>query len=85
MTPSHSAIGVSAAQSRVAAPARVSRAASSAAQSDTSPGLLSGSGTTPSLAQASSVARTTLGANAAATPKRTIAIPRVVSLPSFMT
>ena len=84
MTPSHSAMGVSAAQLRVAVPARVSRAAISAAQSATRPGLLSGSATAPPLAQASSVARTTLEANVATTPRRTMAIPRVVSRPSLM-
>ena len=41
-TPSQSLMGVSADQFSVALPARVSRAASSVSQSDTSPGLLPG-------------------------------------------
>ena len=49
--PSQSAIGVSADQSSVAVPASVSRDASNASQSDTSPGLLAASGTALPVAQ----------------------------------
>ena len=45
VTPSHNAIGVSKDQFSVAVPAIASRAASSASQSDTSPGLVVRSGT----------------------------------------
>ena len=44
VTPSHSAMGVSDDQFSLAVPASVRRAASSASQSDTNPGLLTASG-----------------------------------------
>ena len=49
--PSQSAMGVSADQFSVASPANVSRAASSASQSETRPGLLAASGTAVPVSQ----------------------------------
>ena len=51
VTPSQSPTEVSADQFKAAVPLRVSRDASRASQSDTSPGLLAASGTAPSVAQ----------------------------------
>ena len=87
--PSHWVMGVLAAQLSVAVPVRVSRAASSVAQSDTRPGLFPGSGTAPPLAQALAVAETTLGLpGPAEKPIKSATADAVrveaTSLPSFM-
>ena len=78
-------MGVFAAQFNATVPARVSRAASSVSQSDTSPGLASGLGTAPPVAHTLvCCADTTLGEIDPAKVKIKVAIPRAVSLQILM-